>query len=289
VYVFNAAQLLGVDPQVMWDAFREGEKWAKSGRQSHGKVPVLSLGFGGGVGALMKMAVNYHVHLDEATAEAMVKGWRAANQWAPDFWGKFRVDRHGEVTAYSGLWGAANMAIRNPNTAYEAGRVAYLFDPDYLSGTLFCALPCGRLLTYPDCKWRDKKVKDKTTGEEEIKSALWFRKGYGWSALWHGKLAENITQAVAGSILRETLVELDDEFSTFDIVHSLWTADGDMDGPVGDTHDEVLLEVADKPTVIDLAVTALTEVMAKWRPKWRLDLPLVAEITRNWFYTKAEL
>lgn len=160
----------------------------KTERQSHGKVPTLSLGFGGGLGALQKMAVNYHVHLDDEVGGAMVKSWRERNAWAPEFWGTFRTDRHGEVTAYSGLWGAANMAIRNPNTAYEAGRVAYLFDPDYLGGTLFCALPCGRLLTYPDCRWRDRVVKDKVTGEEEIKSALWFRKGYGWSALWHGKL-----------------------------------------------------------------------------------------------------
>lgn len=95
VYVFNAAKLLGRDPQEMWDAYRNGEPWAKKGRQSHGKIPVLSLGFGGAAGALMKMAVNYHVHVDLEDAQAMVSDWRGRNQWAPDFWGTFRVDRHG--------------------------------------------------------------------------------------------------------------------------------------------------------------------------------------------------
>jgi hypothetical protein len=286
VYVFNAAQLLGVDPQVMWDAFLEGEKWAKDGRQSHGKVPVLSLGFGGAVGALMKMAINYKVYLDEATAQKMVEGWRAANQWAPDFWGKFHVDRHGNVERSSGLWGAVNMALRNPGTAYAAGRVAYVFDESYMGGTLFCALPCGRLLTYPDCRLRTRKVKDKDTGEESEKTAIWYRKGYGWSALWHGKCAENITQAVAGSILRETLKQLDLDFTQFDIVRELWAVAGE-DGAVGSTHDEVLLEVDDRPDVVALAREVLDELMGRWRPEWRADLPLTAEVVENTWYTKS--
>lgn len=274
VYVFNAAQLLGVDPQVMWDAFLEGEKWAKDGRQSHGKVPVLSLGFGGAVGALMKMAVNYKVYLDEATAQKMVEGWRAANQWAPDFWGRFHVDRHGNVDQSSGLWGAVNMALRNPGTAYPAGRVAYVFDESYMGGTLFCALPCGRLLTYPDCRLRTRKVKDKDTGEESEKTAIWYRKGYGWSALWHGKCAENITQAVAGSILRETLVELDE------------TCD-DWMPVVSHTHDEVITECDEDPKVVAAARERLEDVMGRWRPEWRADLPLTAEVTAYEYYTKA--
>jgi len=274
VYVFNAAQLLGVDPQVMWDAFLEGEKWAKDGRQSHGKVPVLSLGFGGAVGALMKMAVNYKVYLDEATAQKMVEGWRAANQWAPDFWGKFRLDYpSGEVEKATGLWGAVNMALRNPGTAYAAGRVAYVFDESYMGGSLFCALPCGRLLTYPDCRLRTRKVKDKDTGEESEKTAIWYRKGYGWSALWHGKCAENITQAVAGSILRETLVLLDKHPPRH----------GET---IGHTHDEIIMEAVDDAGWITDVSRHLKEAM-EYKPEWRADLPLVAEVVDNWFYTKS--
>lgn len=266
IYKITAGELLGIDPTEV----------DKKQRQSHGKVPTLSLGFGGAKGALQKMAVNYHVHFDEPAAEALVKNWRERNRWAPEFWGTFRLDKYGEVAQYSGLWGAANMAIRNPGNAYPAGRVAYMFDPDYLSGTLFCALPCGRLLTYPDCKFRERKIKDKATGEEEIKAALWFKKGYGWSALWHGKLAENVTQAVAGSILRETLVALDrhPEYSELCPV-------------VGHTHDEIVTEVDDDQDAIQETELALEALMST-PTAWRLDLPLVAEITENWFYTKAE-
>lgn len=260
VYVYNAAQLLGVDPQVMWDAFREGEKWAKDGRQSHGKVPVLSLGFGGAAGALMKMAINYKVYLDEATAQKMVDGWRAANQWAPDFWGKFYVDKHGEIERASGLWGAVNMALRNPGTAYEAGRVAYVFDPGYMDGTLFCALPCGRLLTYPDCKLRTRKVKDKDTGEESEKTAIWYRKGYGWSALWHGK-------CLAG----DTLVATDQGWLPIAQVrswHMLW------DGEEWVRHDG-LLHQGSKSTmpVNGVRMTPDHEVWtdAGWKPAAQLE------------------
>jgi DNA polymerase len=264
IYELTAGELLGI-PAAEVD---------KTQRQSHGKVPVLSLGFGGGVGALQKMAVNYKVYFDEPAAKSLVENWRARNAWAPEFWGKFYTDRRsGEVETATGLWGAVNMALRNPGTAYAAGRVAYVFDPDYMDGTLFCALPCGRLLTYPDCRLRTREVKDKDTGEKTEKTAIWYRKGYGWSALWHGKCAENITQAVAGSILRETLVLLDQ--------HPPRHAE-----TVGHTHDEIVLEAVDDAGWVTDVSRHLKDAM-EYKPEWRKDLPLVAEINDNWFYTKS--
>lgn len=274
IYIANAAAFIGVDPQELWDRYLAKDDEAKNLRQSHGKVPVLSLGFGGALGALLKMAINYGVYFTEEQGRAMVEGWRANNPWAREFWGSFRTDRHsGEVVQATGLWGAANMALRNPGEAFTAGRVAYAFDPDYLHGTLFCALPCGRLLTYPHCKYRTKTVKNKDTGEEEDIFALWFKKGYGWSSLWYGKLAENVTQATAGSILRETLVSFDREYSDFAPI-------------VGHTHDEIVAECWEHeagPTRDALHRTMLAA------PEWRADLPLAVEVTENWYYTKAPI
>lgn len=268
IYKITAGELLHKDPKDV----------TKSERQSHGKVPVLSLGFGGGVGALQKMAVNYGVYFDEDASKALVTSWRERNAWAREFWGQFRTDPSGEVTHASGLWGAALMAIRNPGTIHEAGRVAYAYDPDYLGGTLFCALPCGRLLTYPDCRTRTRKVKNKDTGEESEVTALWYRKGHGWSALWYGKLAENITQATAGSIMRETLVELE---KVHGAVHGFFQT-------VGHTHDEIVLEVVDNDVSVAGAKAALERVMGYEfdRPDWRKTLPLAVEVTSNWYYTK---
>src|SRR5262249_25187411 len=55
-----------------------------------GKVATLALGFGGSVGALLAMALNYRIHLDAAEARHIVDAWREANPWAQEFWGAHR-------------------------------------------------------------------------------------------------------------------------------------------------------------------------------------------------------
>lgn len=259
IYKITAGELLDKDPSEVTD----------DERQAYGKVPVLSLGFGGGLGALMAMAANYQVYLDTITAKRVVEGWRAKNQWARDFWGK-----HSRSESY-GLWGAANAAVENPDTIYEAGRVAYVYDRSYLGGTLFCALPCGRLLTYPAVKWEWREVEDKKTKKVEDKYQLTFLKGYARSALWYGKLAENVTQATAASILRRTLKRL------------ATVADLDRWMPVVmHTHDEVVAETAE-----DWAEQAAKTLLFTMQENgdWDAGLPLKAEISTRWYYSKAKL
>lgn len=283
IYMRTACALIGEDPIYWWECYRglHGEdlqKQAETLRQGQGKVPVLSLGFGGGLGALQAMATNYGVYLDDVRGQWVVDTWRATNPWARQFWG--RHDRDGS----SGLWGAANSALENPGEAFTAGRVAYVYDKNYLGGTLFCGLPCGRLLSYPDIRWRTRSVKDKSTGEMKDVTALWFKKGYGWSALWYGKLAENVTQAVAGSILRELLVWLDPEFT--DCPDLIFKPGGQLLMPVvGHTHDEAVTEPLEEDA--DLASEMLKQLMER-RPDWRPDLPLIAEITEKWYYSKSK-
>src|SRR6516164_3016012 len=112
-----------------------------------GKVACLALGFGGSIGALKSMALNFRIHLDDAEARRVVDAWREANPWAREFWG---VHRDGESF---GLWGAAMQAWELPGRITQAGRVAFIYRNDYLGGTLFMALPSGRLLTYPRPRW----------------------------------------------------------------------------------------------------------------------------------------
>ena len=54
------------------------------------------------------MALAYRIHLDDAEARRIVDAWRAANPWAPEFWGAHRYDE-----SY-GLWGAAMQAWELP-------------------------------------------------------------------------------------------------------------------------------------------------------------------------------
>ena len=252
IYIIEAANLRDCDPKGLWVRYLHKDPDAKSARQE-GKVPVLSLGFGGSVGALTAMATNYGVYYDEETAKRVVNVWRESNKWATAFWHK--------------LWDSALEAMKNPGTIYEVGRVAYVYDPSYLGGTLFCALPCGRLLSYPHIKWRDTEVENPKTGAVEIKRTLSYKRGFGYVGLWYGKLAENITQAAAASLLREKLVVLDPDKTV-----------------VGHTHDEIVTLVDESR--VDEYRERLHSVMLDI-PKWQTGCPLAAEISDHWFYTKA--
>lgn len=266
IYILTAAELLSLDAAELWAAYKAKGKEAKDARQAYGKVPVLSLGFGGGLGALLAMASNYGVYLDHATATRVVTDWRITNSWAVNFWGKH--NKHGSY----GLWGAACSALEDPGSIQEIGRVAYVFDKSYLGGTLFCALPNGDLLTYPMARWEWRTVKDKKTKEEEERFQLTFLKGYTRSGLWHGKLAENITQAAAARVLRRTLKRL--EYSP----ELQWMP------VVMHTHDEVVVEV-DEDREME-ARKALHGVMTEIDP-WMEGLPLAAEVGSGWAYSKA--
>jgi DNA polymerase len=258
VYMRTASEMLG----------KPVEEVSKAERQSHGKVPELSLGFGGGVGALMRMATNYGVYLEPDVAKRTVEQWREANQWARDFWGY-----HGRDGS-AGLWGAVCSAMEQPETIFVAGRIAYVCDPSYLGGTLFCALPDQTLLTYPAVRWEWREVEDPKTRVKEDRYQLTFLKGYGRSALWYGKMAENVTQAVAARVLRRCLRRLDTEDRE------------DWMPVVMHTHDEIVTEALVEAE--NAAASALFSEMELVEP-WAEGLPLKAEITTNWYYTKREL
>lgn len=128
IYIKTAAAILGKPPGQI----------TKEERQSHGKVPVLSLGYGGGQWAFKAMAKNYGVRMDDKTVERIIKNWRAANPWA---------QRFGKACE-----AAAQTAMDLPGRDYSAGRVSYRLEPDALGGmgALFCTLPSGRRICYPD-------------------------------------------------------------------------------------------------------------------------------------------
>ena len=186
IYTVAAADILHKDPSAITKTER-----------SIGKVATLALGFGGSVGALQRMALNYRIHLDDAEARRIVDAWREANPWAREFWG---AHRDGESF---GLWGAAMRAWEMPGQITTAGRIAFVYREDYLGGALFMALPSGRLLTYPRPRWRDVDILDKDgkpTGEK--RRELSFRRAHGRAKLWHGTLCENAVQAAAADLLR---------------------------------------------------------------------------------------
>lgn len=244
--MMDAYREIDADPDVPDMYVRTAADMDMDDRQI-GKVAVLSLGYQGGVKAFQSMAMNYGISVEDTFAEKVKVKWRAANKWAVKFW--YACD------------GAAKKAMRHPGYAYDAGRLFYVFDEEW--DTLWCILPSGKALAYPQPKLEGKEltcIKANWTpaaGETE-----WPRVN-----LYGGLEAENATQAVAAEILIHGM-HLMDEYN--------WPV-------VGHTHDELLAEVRD-------AEIAACERTLRWamrqNPEWSVGLPLNCEVWTGKRYKK---
>ena len=247
VYKVQAGEILAKDAHDVTD----------EERQSHGKVPVLSLGYAGGKGALFNMARIYRAHFTEDEATDIIAKWRSKNKWAMDF--------------ADDLWDAALWCIDNPGEGREAGRVTFTYDPGYLRGTLFMVLPDGTWLAYPSVRWEDRETKDKTTGKVRNDRVLTFRKGRGRSKIWKGSLANNATQGTAACLLRNVIRVME---------QGQCPIPADV---VGHTHDEVITMCDERHA--DEVAAGLADLM-RTPPDWAEGLPLAVEATICEFYTK---
>ena len=224
-------------------------------QRQEGKVQELSLGFGGGKGALLAMAALYRMILSADEAQRLVDRWRATNQWAVQFW--------------DDLWTAFQRAYNGPGTVHTAGRVAYVYDPGYLGGTMFCALPDGRLLSYPFLRYSDVEKTDRY-GNVERKTVLTYLSQGRRKTLWAGILAENITQATAASLLRAKIVEVEEAHP---------------DKLIGHTHDELILEAhEDEAEALADSVKTIMERHLDWTG----GLPIRADAEVQVWYSKVE-
>jgi DNA polymerase bacteriophage-type len=257
IYTVAIASILNKDARAITKAERQ-----------IGKVATLALQFGGAVGALMNMALAYRIHLDDAEARRIVDAWREANPWAPEFWG---AHRDGESF---GLWGAAMRAWDIPGQITTAGRIGFVYRNDYLGGTLFMALPSGRLLTYPRPRWRDVDVLDrdgKPTGEK--RSELSFRRARGRAKLWHGTLCENAVQATAADLLRLTVTRIETNPALAFMPIRMTT------------HDEIVVEV-DEARADEAKAILRCEMLTI--PDWAMGLPLQSEESVLPYYSKSK-
>lgn len=209
----------------------------------------LALGFLGSVGALRTMARGYGMRLSNEEAKIIVDGWRDRNRWARRFGDK------AEAVAFS--------AMRSPGNLYPAGRLKYQFLPGLMGGTLLCYLPDSRPIVYPLAKI----VKQEKFGKEQ--DTITYFHGMGRRSLWNGLQIQGGTQATAASILRSTLDRLDAEETEAELVLH--------------THDEVGAEVDEDAA--EAFAARLESVMTRGFD-WSEGLPLAAEVSTSWFYTK---
>jgi len=185
IYIREAAGIYRVPYE---EIAEEYEATDQSERRQIGKVAILSLGFGGSIGAFSAMGRNYGVFMPESDSRRIVDAWRRSNAWAVRYWEK--------------LESAYTRALRNPNREFSAGRVTYLYDGQHL----WYALPSGRVLCYPFAKFEgDEITYVKAAWKPAADAKEWPR-----ARLWRGLACENITQAIANDLLRHALRQLPD-------------------------------------------------------------------------------
>ena len=172
------------------DIYRTPEESVSKDMRQIGKVGVLALGFGGAEGAFQTMAANYGVEVTDQRAGEIKDAWRAANPKIVQFWKDLDaaflqcVRAHGQV-----------LAVKVGHV--KVGRVG---------AHVVIVLPSGRSLWYRDVQEGTNKFGQPCStymGVDQY-TRQWKRLDtYG------GKLAENVTQAVARDCLAEVMLSAD--------------------------------------------------------------------------------
>ena len=201
-----------------------------------GKIAVLALGYGGGVGALDQMG-GKRLGMSEDEEAETVKRWRAANPAIVRFWKAVEVNAIGVLT-YEGYESDPSLPV------------SFRKAPD--GATLLCRLPSGRDIAWPEAqttvnRFGSTSIKYRGVDQQTNK--------WTWLETYGGKLTENITQAVARDCLGEVLTELD-TYGHRVVFH---------------VHDEVIVETGKEEAEKELETVKIFFAEA---PEWAKDLPL---------------
>jgi len=237
--------------EVVLDVFRSGgdiymHTAAQLGidERQTGKVATLALGYQGSLGAFNVMARAYNLTLPESYILKLVKAWRFKNPWAVDFWAL--CERQ------------AKLAIRHPGTLTPVGKCNFVFVAGLMGGTLCALLPDNTMIQYPRARVENvdtpRGMKAQITYMKASILPKADAKHWPRHTLYGGLITENLTQAVAGCLLKNNLRELPDV-----VMH---------------LHDEIVLEVPSqsaKPRAHELQQVMETP------PPWAQGLPLKAE------------
>lgn len=258
-------------------------------RRQVGKVSILALGYGGGIGAFVSMAKNYNVDMAEALPTLWAaadyatkrKAVRAYRSWRKRSRDK-RTSREAAVAAdltkiawrkanpnIASYWyeleDAAIAAVQKPGVQFTVrGKVTYKVAGSFL----WCRLPSGRALCYPYPELVERKVPwggtKKGLRYKGIDSTSPSKK-WGLLDTYGGKLAENITQAVARDLL----------------ANALYLAEKHNYPVVQHVHDEVVSEVP-----AGTGDEKEFEALLSRAPGWAAGLPTGSEVWRGKRYRK---
>ena len=254
-----------------------------------GKITTLACGYGGGVGALVRMGGNdlpipedfeqrhYQEFLESARATHEVLTERARRDDTPlpapvDLdsvaAAHNEVLRHDYLDHLKNLWRQANpnivqfwydleRAFEEAATTGVRTEVSRVVVQSPAKRVVEIVLPSGRALVYRNVHRVTRTETDPETGEETTRSALAYQQGRDLGYTWGGSLTENVTQAVARDVMAEALLRVDR-----------------MGGKiVAHIHDEIVVE-GDFPLAEQMCVV----------PEWAKGLPLAADSVKSQRY-----
>ena len=216
--------------------------------RQRGKVATLALGYGGGAGAMVKQGA-LKIGLTEDELPDIVSRWRGENPHIVQFWS----------TVEAAAREAVNLGRR---VELWNGRLAFARECDSHNDFMTIRLPSGRKLYY---------VKPHMGRDNRGRASLCYmglddKKSWSVVSTWGGKLAENITQAVARDCLAFALENLED--AGFPIVFHV--------------HDECVAEIPDGS---ENDLKRMVSIMSR-TPPWAPGLPLNADGWVNAFFKK---
>ncbi|MCR4442167.1 MAG: DNA polymerase [Peptococcaceae bacterium] len=242
IYEAAASQMFGVPIELIVKGNPEYELRQK------GKVATLALGYQGSTGALINMGA-LNMGLTEAELPEIVHRWRGANKRIVDLW-----------------YSLENAALKVMHTGQPVGVKSLIFarEGDYNNQQDFLTitLPSGRKLFY---------VKPFLMINDRNREALHYyglnQKTGKWEAIstYGGKLAENVTQAIARDCLAESLKRLAN--AGYKIAMHV--------------HDEVVLDVPEDQADVE----KICQLMGQPIP-WAPGLPLKTDGFKTFYYRK---
>jgi len=198
-----------------------------------GKTAILALGYQGGAVAFQAMAKNYNVEIPEEKADSIKKAWRASNKKIVSYW-------------YA-LEAAAVDAVVEKGSVHRVKNVSFKHHGRFL----YCTLPSGRRLAYYNPRLREGSFKKMQVVYETNTT-----RGFMRQHTYGGKLAENITQAVARDIMAEAMLRVEEH--GYEVILSV--------------HDE-LIALSDN----DYGSVSEFEKLMCRLPEWANGLPVDAE------------
>ena len=272
IYEVTAANLTG-------RTLEEYEAYAKEHNRHHpdrklGKIAELASGYGGSVGAWKNFGADklfvgdmiepFRSEWGSSGSELSLQDWciqRRVRMW--------RDDSPNIRKFWYACMDAALDAMRSPGYWYEVRRrdksqtgVSYMYD----GKALRCCLPSGQALVYQNAEiletqWDDGSPKYDLAYLGKDTKGNWTQiRSYG------AKLAENITQAVAGDILKNSMLRL--ESSGYPVVLHV--------------HDEIVSEVPEGYGSVE-EFERLAQIVPPWAYGWPIR---VANGWRGKFYRK---